>query len=163
MGQDNREEIDFQLAGSVGGVDFGWQRMEGIECFSPGSGCPTPSLILPILDYYHDEGCSVTGGYRYGGTQSRRSTAPTCSETIAAKHDLGWPCRLPAGRGSVAPRLTGFKIATFGEDEAGELYVVHLGGTVHRFVRIRPRLTVTKAGNGTGTVTGPDGLVCGTK
>jgi hypothetical protein len=56
---------------------------------------------------------------------------------------------------------SGLSIASFGEDAAGELYVAHLGGSVHRFVRVRPRLTVAKAGTGAGTVTGPGGLACG--
>ena len=56
---------------------------------------------------------------------------------------------------------TNLSISTFGEDTLGELYVAHLGGSIHRFVRVRPRLTVTRSGSGTGTVNGPGGLACG--
>ena len=161
VGQNSREEVNLQLAGSVGGVNYGWPRMEGIACFNPGSGCQTGSLALPILDYSHGDGCSITGGYRYRG-----QGIPTlhgvyvfgdfCSKRIWAGTQSG------AGSWSRATLLdTALSISSFGEDAAGELYVVHVGGSVHRFVRVRPRLTVMKAGNGAGTVTGPGGLTCG--
>ena len=161
VGQDSREEVNLQLAGSTGGVNYGWPRMEGIACFNPGSGCQTGSLTLPILDYSHGEGCSITGGYRYRG-----QGIPTlhgvyvfgdfCSKRIWAGVQSG-----SGGWGRTTLLNTGLSISSFGEDAAGELYVAHVGGSVHRFVRVRPRLTVMKAGNGAGTVTGPGALACG--
>ena len=162
VGQGNREEVNLQPAGAEGGANYGWPRMEGTACYSPGSGCQTGSLLLPILDYTHGEGCSVTGGYRYRG-----SRVPTlhgaylfgdfCSKKI-------W-VGLQASNGlwSKTELLsTSLSISTFGEDAAGEVYVAHIGGTVHRIARARPRLTVTRSGAGTGTVSGPEGLNCGT-
>ena len=68
VGQDSREEVNLQLAGAgVDGVNYGWPRMEGKACYNPGSGCQTGSLTLPILEYSHGDGCSITGGYRYRG------------------------------------------------------------------------------------------------
>jgi glucose/arabinose dehydrogenase len=161
VGQGNREEVDFQLAGSPGGVNYGWPRMEGTACYSPSSGCQTGSLVLPILDYSHSEGCSVTGGYRYRGTGI---------PTLHGGYVFGDFCQgtiwvgAQAGNGTWSRTLvldTSLSISTFGEDARGELYVAHLGGAIYRFVRARPRLTVTRAGSGTGTVSGPGGLDCG--
>jgi glucose/arabinose dehydrogenase len=161
VGQGNREEINFQHADSPGGENYGWRRMEGTACHNPSSGCQTGSLILPILEYGHGEGCSVTGGYRYRGAR-----IPTlyggymfgdfCQGTIWVGTELG------GGSWARTPVLaTGLNISTFGEDASGELYVANLGGAIHRVVPVRPRLTVSRAGNGTGTVNGPGGLLCG--
>ena len=52
----------------VGGLDFGWNFMEGTACYPPGSNdCADPDLTLPVTDYGHDLGCSVTGGTVYRG------------------------------------------------------------------------------------------------
>jgi glucose/arabinose dehydrogenase len=67
VGQGEREEIDVARAG-VGGLDFGWNVMEGSDCFrDPGDACLTDDLTLPVTEYTHDEGCSVTGGTVYRG------------------------------------------------------------------------------------------------
>jgi glucose/arabinose dehydrogenase len=161
VGQGNREEVNFQPAGADGGANYGWPRMEGTACYNPGSGCQTGSLVLPVLEYGHGDGCSITGGYRYRGTRT-----PTlhgtylfgdfCSKRIWAG------IQGANGAWSRTDLLsTALSITTFGEDAAGEVYVAHIGGSVHRVVRVRPRLTVTRSGAGTGTVQGPGGLDCG--
>lgn len=134
VGQSSREEIDFQLASSSGGENYGWRLMEGSECFRGSTGCNDGSLVLPILEYGRNLGCSVTGGFRYRGKGS-----PTldgvylfgdfCSGTV-------WGAT-PNGQGTWTSREladTGLAIASFGEDEQGEVYVVDLGGSVHRLV-----------------------------
>jgi Glucose/sorbosone dehydrogenases len=60
-GQDAWEEIDVARAG-VGGLDFGWNTMEGDHCFQPASGCDQTGLTLPVAEYGHDVGCAVIGG-----------------------------------------------------------------------------------------------------
>lgn len=60
-GQDAWEEIDVARAG-VGGLDFGWNTMEGDHCFQPASGCDQTGLTLPVTEYGHDVGCAVIGG-----------------------------------------------------------------------------------------------------
>ena len=89
VGQDSREEVNLQLAGSAGGVNYGWPRMEGIACFNPGSGCQTGSLTLPILDYSHGEGCSITGGYRYRGQGIPTLHGVYVFGDFCSKRDLG--------------------------------------------------------------------------
>ncbi|MFN8559129.1 MAG: PQQ-dependent sugar dehydrogenase [Dehalococcoidia bacterium] len=62
------EEINLQPAGATGGVNYGWNVMEGSRCFRPASGCDQSGLVLPVMEYGHDIGCSVTGGYVYRGS-----------------------------------------------------------------------------------------------
>jgi glucose/arabinose dehydrogenase len=161
VGQGSREEINFQLAADAGGENYGWSRMEGKACFSPGSSCQTGSLVLPVLDYSHSDGCSVTGGYRYRGAAiPALHGAYVFGDFCSKKVWLG--VQAGSGTWSRADLLTTeLSISTFGEDAAGELYVAHLGGSIHRLVRVRPRLTVTRTGGGAGTVDGPGGLACG--
>jgi glucose/arabinose dehydrogenase len=67
VGQNAWEEIDVVRAGSKG-LDFGWNIMEGAHCFRDAAGCDTSGLTLPVAEYGHDVGCSVTGGTVYRGS-----------------------------------------------------------------------------------------------
>jgi len=134
VGQNLWEEIDFQPADSPGGEHYGWNTMEGNHCFDPPEGCDTSGKVLPVWEYQHPEGCSVTGGYVYRGEtfpqlQGIYFYADFCSGRIyALQRDAngGWQSQ---------PVLeTGLNIASFGEDEAGELYVLDLGGEVFHLV-----------------------------
>ncbi|MDH3744980.1 MAG: PQQ-dependent sugar dehydrogenase [Acidobacteriota bacterium] len=132
VGQGEREEIDLQLAASQGGENYGWRRMEGSACFNPSTSCNTGELVLPILEYGHDEGCSVTGGYRYRGAASPALGGyyffgDFCSGTI-------WGAR-PGTDGTwsrVEMLDSGLSLSSFGEDESGELYALDHAGSVFR-------------------------------
>jgi glucose/arabinose dehydrogenase len=135
VGQSTREEIDFQLGASPGGENYGWRLMEGSLCFNPPTGCNDGSLTLPIIEYDHTDGqCSVTGGFRYRGSrfpalQGVYLYADFCTGRI-------WGAS-PDGTGAWVNTLlldTDLNIATFGEDEEGELYLTHLPGTVYRLL-----------------------------
>ena len=65
VGADDTEEINFQSVGSSGGENYGWAIMEGSQCVE--AGCDQTGLTLPVAEYSHDEGCSVTGGEVYRG------------------------------------------------------------------------------------------------
>ncbi len=136
VGQNRFEEVDFQSAASAGGENYGWRLMEGLHCFIPTINCNDGTLTLPIIEYDHSLGkCSITGGYRYRGVQQPGLFgiyffADLCTGQIwgASQDGLGvW---------SFTELLdTALMIATFGEDEAGELYVADfMGGTVFRIV-----------------------------
>ncbi|MEE8523495.1 MAG: PQQ-dependent sugar dehydrogenase [Thermoanaerobaculia bacterium] len=76
VGQNTREEIDFQPAGG-GGENYGWKMMEGTLCLgntngcsTPPPGCDAPEYTPPILEYAHGGGlCAIIAGYVYRGTQ----------------------------------------------------------------------------------------------
>jgi hypothetical protein len=142
VGQNSWEEIDYQPAGSSGGENYGWRLMEGNSCFNPSSSCNNGSLTLPVLEYSHDFGCSVTGGYRYRGKDNPLLSGfyiygDFCSGKI-------WGAKPGAdGKWSAEELLdTNLNISAFGEDENGELYVAHraaAGGSVYRIVQTAPK------------------------
>jgi uncharacterized protein (TIGR03437 family) len=133
VGQGAYEEIDFQPASSRGGENYGWNRMEGAHCYTPG--CNQQGLVLPVAEYSHADGsCSVTGGFVYRGRQSPGLRGiylygDYCSGKIWGIERQG------ATFGSRLLASTRYNIATFGEDEAGEVYVADAGsGTIYRIV-----------------------------
>ena len=136
VGQSEWEEVNFQPASSSGGENYGWRLMEGTHCYNPPADCNDGSLALPILEYSHDVGCSVTGGYRYRGSQNTSLYgiylyADYCTGRIWGATDHG------GGEWSSSELLdTNFFISTFGEDEAGEIYFADLGsGTIYQIVQ----------------------------
>ncbi|MDX1502159.1 MAG: PQQ-dependent sugar dehydrogenase [Thermoanaerobaculia bacterium] len=132
VGQGEREEIDFQPASSPGGENYGWRIREGSQCFEPAVGCAEEGLTAPVLEYLHDQGCSVTGGYRYRGPKAATLDrfylyGDFCSGRV-------WGGR-PNTAGNWRERLladTGANVSSFGEDEAGRLYLVDHGGRLYR-------------------------------
>jgi len=138
VGQDHREEVDFQPASSRGGENYGWKVMEGTTC-SSRSSCPdsTPvcgssAYTLPVLEYDHGTGCSITGGYVYRGSrlsQLRGSYVfgDLCSGTIWAAARSGGDFTVRTVSGQIQ------QPTTFGEDNAGELYAANLQGQLYRF------------------------------
>ena len=127
VGEHVREEIDVVTLGG----NYGWRVLEGTECTDVDpQRCDESGFIAPVVEYEHTAGrCSVTGGYVYRGNAA---TLPAgayvfgdfCSGEIFL-FEGGVPSLLLA---------TSLAISSFGEDQAGELYVVGLGGTVHRLV-----------------------------
>lgn len=148
VGQDAREEVNFQPAGSPGGQNYGWRVMEGTYCFSPASNCPTAGITPPVLDYGRANGdISVTGGFVYRG-----SSIPALRGTyVYADFGSGRIWGLRPNGGGWANRLLrsdGRFITTFGEDEAGELYFA--SAATGEMFQIAP-----PAAPGSPTITGP--------
>lgn len=132
VGQNQYEEVNFQPAASAGGENYGWRIMEGAHCFNPQNNCDQAGLVLPIAEYSHAEGCSVTGGYvyrgaRYPALQGQYFFADYCIGTI-------WSLtRGTSGEWSRTDRLAAdVRVSSFGEDANGELYVIDHSGTVYR-------------------------------
>jgi glucose/arabinose dehydrogenase len=122
VGQSAYEEIDFQAANSGGGENYGWPIMEGTHCYR-AEECEQEGFVLPIAEYGHEDGCSVTGGYVYRG-----ATWPALDGVyIFGDYCSGLIWGLfPVGDAVEMTLLleSGIMLSAFGEDEAGELYVV---------------------------------------
>jgi len=132
VGQNQREEVN-ALPAATGGVNYGWNVMEGDQCYG-ASTCNTSGLTVPVLAYSHSEGCSVTGGYVYRG----QAIPNLEGHYFYSDYCGGWlkSFRLDGGAAS-DQRDWGFdlgQVLSFGEDSAGELYVLTADGTVYRLV-----------------------------
>lgn len=139
VGQSDLEEIDLALAPLRGGLNFGWNKLEGSQCFPPGLGafarCVPAAFELPVAEYGRDYGCSVTGGYVYRGQRFAELVGmyvfgDYCSGriwTLELGDSDGWQM---VQRGKVTGR-----VASFGEGEDGEIYVVDdRGGYLFRLL-----------------------------
>ncbi|HYC24107.1 MAG TPA: PQQ-dependent sugar dehydrogenase, partial [Candidatus Bathyarchaeia archaeon] len=137
VGQSSWEEIDFQAAGTPGGENYGWRRMEGRHCFNPPTGCDDGTLTLPVLEYDHGQGCAVIGGFVYRGCRmpDLRGTyfySDFCSSFLRSFTGIsGGDAQDLADRSAEIeppgpPQLQG--VTTLGEDARGELYIAdHVG------------------------------------
>ena len=136
VGQNELEEVNAR-PGDEGGVNYGWNVMEGTECFRD-EDCDRTGLALPVVEYDHGEGCSITGGFVYRGDDlpaldGHYFYSDFCSGFVrsfrraggAAVEEMSWPELEPGG-----------SVTSFGEDADGELYILTRGGSAHR---ITPR------------------------
>lgn len=138
VGQNRIEEINFQSASSTGGENYGWPMMEGRDCFSSDS-CDPEGLVLPIFEYDHALGCSVTGGNVYRGEQFPELDgfyflSDFCSGNI-------WALQ-PGAEGWQSALLleSGRNISAFGVDATGEILLADMyAGTLYRVVSVNTR------------------------
>ncbi len=130
VGQNAIEEINYTPAKSPGLENYGWDVYEGRSKFENkplGRG----KLVQPVAQYTHANGCSVSGGYVYRGSNKalagRYIYGDYCSGTV-------WSFKVSRGK-ATGLRRESFKIASvtsFGEDLTGELYAVSHGGKIYR-------------------------------
>ena len=132
------EEVNYRPADDLGGENYGWDIREGTACHEQDP-CDVEGAVDPVTEYTHDFGCSVTGGFVYRGSafpdlQGVYLFADYCSGLLwgmGRDVDGAWV--------RSEPIETGFALASFGEDEAGELYVTEFSeGTLYRVVTNSP-------------------------
>ncbi len=151
VGQGDWEEIDI----IQNGKNYGWNKMEGFHCYPPGStGCDTTGLTLPIWEYGHDLGVSITGGYVYRGSR----IPELGGEYIYGDYGSGriWGLRYD-GTASAVNRLlvaSGLNITSFGVDADREIYICAFNGKIYTLelqqggdVKSQARSVVALGGN----------------
>ena len=136
VGQNRWEEINVQPAGSQGGHNYGWNIMEGEECYGADT-CNTEGLTRPVYTYpiFSSSDCSISGGFAYRGVEIPALDGiyifgDFCSGRIWGLQQDGdtWQSGLMAN--------ANFMINSFGEDEHGELYVADMmGGGIYRLAQ----------------------------
>ncbi|MDX2020847.1 MAG: PQQ-dependent sugar dehydrogenase [Deltaproteobacteria bacterium] len=133
VGQDAWEEVDYVKAADVkAGINFGWSSVEGKHCYT--NNCDMGGKIAPVIEYANPPGNdarSVTGGFVYRG-----SKIPCLVGRYIYADDIinkVYSFVIANGQASGETELTadltegGVQIgdvAAFGEDNAGELYLV---------------------------------------
>jgi glucose/arabinose dehydrogenase len=133
VGQNAWEEVDVAPAGT-GGQNYGWNIMEGTHCYN-ASSCDQSGLTLPVLEYGHGDSCSITGGYVYRGT-----LAPVLAgQYLYSDYCTGFLRSFAYGNSAATDEKSWDvgdlgNVLSFGEDDAGEVYVCSGNGTVYRIV-----------------------------
>lgn len=130
VGQNSLEEIDIVENGG----NYGWNIMEGTQCFEPSSNCETEGLELPVYEYGRSEGQSITGGFVYRGSavpelEGRYVYADFGSGRIWS---LDWDGET-ASDNQLIDTFDENQIITFGEDQNGELYFGAFDGNFYTF------------------------------
>ena len=127
VGQNQWEEIDFVAAGTPGGINFGWSILEGTH---PYNGSQQEGLVPPVAEYSHDQGCSITGGYVYRGSMPEWNGI-----YLYGDYCMGTVWGLIHSDGSWQNQVlfsVGGNITSFGQDNAGEVYLVLDNGLILR-------------------------------
>lgn len=131
VGQGVIEEVSIL---SLGG-NFGWRVLEGTRCTNLGPGSCTNSIYIPpVVEYSHSGGrCSITGGYVYRGTRNTFPAGTYVYGDFCTGEIFTWSKGMARNAINVLTD-SNLGISSFGEDEAGELYVVGLGGSIFKLV-----------------------------
>jgi glucose/arabinose dehydrogenase len=131
VGQDKYEEVSFQPSNSRGGENYGWSILEGTHCYG-SSMCRKTGMVIPVAEYDHSQGCSITGGMVYRGKSvpSLKGIylySDYCSGRIwgLKKSGTAWLNRLLLN--------SGLSVSTFGENEKGDIFLADYGtGDIYR-------------------------------
>ena len=136
VGQNRLEEVN-AVSGGGAGLNYGWDVMEGSDCFEPRDGCDRDGLTLPVAEYDHGDGCSVTGGYVYRGDAVPDLRGTYLYSDYCSGFVRGF--RFANGQATGERRFpelepSDHSVASFGEDADGELYILTAGGGVHKII-----------------------------
>ena len=134
VGQNAVEEVNFQPASSTGGENWGWNLFEGTAPFPPNRQATEDrdDFAWPIVEYGHAVGRSVTGGFVYRGAAFPQMRGVYFYGDFVSGRIWGL---VRAADGSASTRelaRTDLRVVSFGEDDAGELYIVDFGGALYR-------------------------------
>jgi len=135
VGEGEIEEVDYQPATSNGGENYGWALYEGDSCNAGGDACSTSGLTRPVAVYTHlDRNCTIVGGHVYRGTRSPALRGTYLFGDYCSGKLWAFPASDAQDGHATAQEVldTDLQISSFGEDAAGELYVVSLGGSIYR-------------------------------
>lgn len=130
VGQNAWEEIDIIVSGG----NYGWRIMEGNHCYNPPNDCDQTGLILPILEYDHTQGESITGGYVYRGALEPALQGAYIYGDFSSGRI--WSLRYDGQNVTDQMLLleSQMSLSSFGVDASGELYMLdYFGGKIYRF------------------------------
>ncbi|MCI0711344.1 MAG: PQQ-dependent sugar dehydrogenase [Chloroflexi bacterium] len=135
VGQNQWEEVDYLPADDWSVLNFGWDAFEASAVFE---GSPNGDVLMPVAEYDHNQGCSVTGGYVYHGTelpdlQGTYFYGDYCSGIV-------WTLSKD-GNGDWVNEVfldTDYNISSFAVDLEGELYLIDHGGQILKLVAVNP-------------------------
>jgi glucose/arabinose dehydrogenase len=137
VGQGAREEVDL-VSASAAGLNYGWSIMEGTLCLAIGGPCNTPGLTAPVYDYGHGQGeCAIIGGYVYRGSAMPELQGTYFFSDLCLGFVRGLTIQNGVATVVQAPNANAGAGVTqsFGQDGAGELYILTGDGRVLKIVK----------------------------
>lgn len=155
VGAGSWEEIDYVPAGSASGLNYGWNRREGPASSGLSNCSDNPPYVSPVLSHDHGVGNSITGGYVYRGAKYPWLQG----KYFYADYGAGkvWIATQTSPGVFSASQLTSTfganTLSSWGEDAAGELYLVNISGTVYQLASLFPEATPTVTPTATQTPT----------
>jgi glucose/arabinose dehydrogenase len=128
VGQNSVEEINIIERGK----NYGWNIMEGSQCFNPPANCDTTGLETPVYEYLHPLGRSITGGYVYRGSELPLLEGAYIYGDFVSGYI--WALWYLDGevRANYILAETNLNISSFGIDENNELYLTAFNGKIYR-------------------------------
>lgn len=149
VGQNAREELNFQPAASAGGENYGWRCREGTLCTGdPSCSCDDPDLVEPLFEYAHPQSspAAIIAGVVYRGCAiPDLAGAFVFADHFVIHSGRIWRLRHD-GAGAVTELVeiqdelfgslsSTVKPASFGTDASGEIYLADiLGGEIYKIV-----------------------------
>ncbi len=131
VGQNQYEEVHVEWAGDAPGQNYGWRLMEGFHCFNPGECDPTElELVLPVAEYDHNFGCSITGGYVYRGSQFPALAGIYFYGDYCSGIVWGMQHQSDGSWAKTEMLQSDKRISSFGQDKIGEVYLVDRAGDI---------------------------------
>jgi len=157
VGQWDWEEINYQLSDNKGGLNFGWNILEGNHCYKEHKLCESKNVTFPIFEYPHDanylktligwaqkdvNGCSVTGGYVYRGKNKpklygRYFFGDYCTGKVWSLKNNDGDIDIKEHTNELLETMNKkqFYLSSFGEDEEGELYLIDYSGDLYSITK----------------------------
>ena len=138
VGQDQKEEVDV-VAATLKPANYGWNIMEGKSCYNAAT-CAQQGLTLPVFEYEHGSnganGCSITGGFVYRGA----ALPELAGRYLYSDYCKGFLKSLLVTNGTVSEAKDWAvgdigNVPSFGQDAAGEIYMLSGAGKVYQIVR----------------------------
>lgn len=130
VGQNQLEEIDI----IENGGNYGWNTMEGTQCFNPDENCDQSGLTLPIWEYEHDLGESITGGYVYRGPSLESLTGQYIYGDFISGRIWTLEFSDPENPTNTELLNSDLNISSFGTDADNELFICSFDGNIYRLV-----------------------------
>ena len=143
VGQYAWEEIDIIKKGK----NYGWNVMEGFNCYNPSSGCDTSGLTLPIWEYGHNQqgGFSITGGFVYRGKNAQEIYGKYIYGDFVSGNIWSLEYNGCSANNSLLFQSTGYNISTFGVDQNNELYFAdYSSGKIYKIIFLPNMVTDSK-------------------
>jgi glucose/arabinose dehydrogenase len=150
VGQNLFEYVFVAPAGKLTGHNFGWNVVEGFHCFKPktknpadvvGLKCDVKGLTPPVMEYGHDQGCSISGGFVYRGKALPELAGhyfygDFCTGLLRSfRYEKGRAVESWDWKPALDPEFQLSRLAGFGQDQDGELYLISHDGPIYKFVR----------------------------